>query len=109
MRPKGIHNGLVAFFDILGFKAINENNEIEKVAEIVAGVLERLPKNVKRSQNQAWKEVYRILQPVKTAPFRIKDHVSDLLLSDSMLLTAPVSSDGKPDNDKELSVWLIFS
>jgi hypothetical protein len=105
MKFQGILTGLVAFFDILGYKAINENNEIEVVAQVISDVLLRLPDRVKRSQNQIWEKICQILE---ASPFNIDRYVSVLLFSDSILLTAPATKDAGPDDEGELLIWLLF-
>jgi hypothetical protein len=44
---KIVQNGLVCFFDILGYKNILENNDINECARIINDILVEIPKNIK--------------------------------------------------------------
>ena len=103
MKSKGIHTGLVAIFDILGYRAINEYNEIEMIAEMVSDVLVGLPHKVKDCLNSILTRMSRLLTSL---PEKTEGYVTALLLSDSILLS-PVETSPR-SSDKELFTWLIF-
>jgi hypothetical protein len=90
--------GLIGFFDILGYTNIIENNEIEKVAEIVGEKLVKIPGLAQT----------KILEPVKDKQQSqwkvLAEKVSWLAFSDIILLTMPLDRDSaKPELE-----WFVF-
>ena len=98
-----IKNGPVAYFDILGYKSIIDNNEIETVAQLIVDHLDKTPAylhdyimNSFSSFGLSEKDLDRLAK----LTYR-------LLLSDSVLLTAKHPR-GKFDPEDRLWEWLIF-
>jgi len=95
--------GLVAFFDILGYKNIIENNDIEIVAEFIADELTKLPRS-------AFEDAAKLLRPLDIDKRDLSDEFEDLIshvsISDSILLTTHLKRDA--DSDTKGSTWLLF-
>jgi len=95
-----IKNGPVAYFDILGYKSINDNNEIKKVAQIIIDHLDGIPVII----HDFLKKAISPISPSSKDENKFARSISCLLLSDSILLTS------KQPFKVELKLvnWLFF-
>lgn len=94
MSENAIHEGLVGYFDILGYQSILENNQIESVANIISDIVLNLPECTKYVLSQK----LRIGLDEEKAPKKISDAVQRFL-----------SVIQKPLNCLILSDSIIFS
>ena len=97
-----IHVGLVGLFDILGYKNLIKNNQLESTANIITDIVNELPEKAKRIYLEGRKE------EVKPKVKNIQQEIKSLVVSDTILLALPL--DDFFDNDKEVfEKWLIFT
>lgn len=78
--------GLVGFFDILGYQNIIDNNDIEKVSEIISKIFLKLPDDVRR---EMVKPIQGEEESIKIVNESIKE-LESRLISDSILLVFPI-------------------
>jgi hypothetical protein len=86
-----ISQGLVGFFDILGYQNIVDNNTIEEVSEIITGLLLKLPDIVRSNMKESFSEKIRPGMEARLGELRAT------LISDSILLVFPV--------DRKKNIW----
>jgi len=102
-RKLTIRNGPVAFFDILGYKSIIDNNKIEVVAQLIVDHLEKTPYYLR---DFIIKEFSHFGLPKKDLD-RLAKYTFRLLLSDSILLTSKQPK-GSYDLESRLWEWFLF-
>jgi hypothetical protein len=90
-------NGLIAYFDILGYQSFLQNNSASATAETVLELITHLPQQVKGVVSKSYQE----LESNKEVAKQISDSVRHLIFSDTILLSieypANVSNPWKND------------
>jgi len=85
--------GLVAFFDILGYKQIMLNNDIHKTAQLVSDTLINIPgniiKNIKPAENMPENEKFETNQSIIDSWQKTLSKINWLIFSDSILISLP--------------------
>jgi len=105
MSSESVTKGQVAFFDILGYKNIINNNKIESVAELISCELLEIPNRVHKFIR---KKFSALLEDNKKALDNLDEKLSVVLISDSILLTLNIDKNGYGDSEKTIWSWLIF-
>jgi len=82
--------GIVAFFDIMGYQNIIDNNDIGPVTQIISGTLKKLPSQVEHSVKLLYEGEMRTY-----AEAEIFSHIETRLISDCLLISGPIA-DGHP-------------
>ncbi|MHA2371312.1 MAG: hypothetical protein ACXADX_21050 [Candidatus Hodarchaeales archaeon] len=97
-----LNQGLIGFFDILGYQQMLLNNEVEKTAHLIVDVLANTPSNILEAlmmdTGQEYDEQLRTIQ-LQTDMYReiLEKEVGWLLFSDSILVSLPIApTDGMP-------------
>lgn len=85
-------NGMIAFFDILGYQNIIINNDIEKVANIINDTILELPSKV---QNDVLNTFTRLSEKIENKSLLniVQDNfkrIDFLIISDSILIFLPI-------------------
>lgn len=93
--------GLVAFFDILGYQDIINNNLIEEVAKIISETLIKLPDSAKVLLLEGWHEDDKKVQESLKEVFK---HIEYRVISDSILVVCEIPE----EKDAELIYWSFF-
>jgi hypothetical protein len=78
-------NGLIAFFDILGYQSFLENNSATESAEKVLGFINDIPNTVKKNVSKAWLEAAN--QNRHMISNEIVDSFNHLIFSDTIVLS----------------------
>lgn len=95
--------GLVGFFDILGYQNLLERNEPEKIAAEVLPILNSLEETGKEELYKLWTDGGTIkLEPVLD---NIRASMEWLIFSDTILLTLPFPEGNNTLHDQH---WLMF-
>ena len=103
MENETTKEGLVGFFDILGYQNLLERNEPEKIAEDVLPILtnigERVVNKFRELHNVVTSDV-RLRKGSSTAEKELKiiEAVSWLVFSDTVLLTLPIEDKDQADS-----------
>lgn len=79
-------DGIVAFFDILGYQSFLENNSATETALKVLDLINELPKLTSRSVSDFW---INHEAAHGAAVIKMPEHCSHLIFSDSIVLTIP--------------------
>ena len=101
---KGLNTGLVAFFDVLGYKKLIESNSLTYVAKLISDELVNLPQALRDSLSSMFRNALNLNREDSS---KISNAVSQLVISDSVLLTAKIKRG--LSNFEQLEIWLIFS
>ncbi len=96
--------GLVAFFDILGYQNIIDNNEIDSVSTLISGTLRKLPEILRKEARSLFKE--EVVQDFVDKQYLSKINVR--LISDSILASFCVSDPKDTADDEPMLMWWIF-
>jgi len=96
-------NGPVAYFDILGYKTIIDNNEIQTVAQLIVDFLDRAPTYLRDSIRRDFSSLGLSAQELD----RLARFTSRLVLSDSVLLTA-TQPRRRFNSENRLWEWFVF-
>jgi hypothetical protein len=103
MHDNRTRKGLVAFFDILGYKNIIDNNKIETVAALISNKLLKIP-------NRLQELTLETFSPLDLDEYVLRRELakftSPVLLSDSFLFTVPFGKN--EDSDIKGTRWLVF-
>ena len=83
--------GMVAFFDILGYQDIIDNNLIEEVAKIISDILLKLPSGTKERLLAELIDEGEYKEVVKN----VLDSIGYRVISDSLLLVCEIPEDKK--------------
>lgn len=88
-----LRDGIVGFFDILGYQNIIDNNDIENVSKIVTDILLNLGNNVRMN----------IIEQIndKALYNRYAEGMDIRLISDSILLTLPYNSEDIRERNRQ--------
>ena len=96
--------GVVAFFDILGYQNIIDNNEIEKVSKIITDILKVAPSKSKDSLRSISKD-----ETKKKIINNALSSIDTILISDSLLSHFEFDVDGADDsNNLELILFIGY-
>ena len=98
-----IKNGPVAYFDILGYKTIIDNNEIETVAQLIVDYLDKTPTYLRDFIKNSFPSLGLSTQELVV----LSRSTSRLVLSDSVLLTA-TQPRGRFNSENRLWEWFLF-
>lgn len=103
-----METGIVGFFDILGYQNIINNNEIEKIADIISGVILNLPQKVQSTQTGIFERLADKNNNKSDNKFihEIINQIDFLIISDSILITLPIE-----DNNYDRQgayYWMVF-
>src|SRR5208337_3479878 len=91
--------GLVAFFDILGYQDIINNNLIDDVAKIISDIILGLPEDAKKMLLEQFSQNKKLAGDISSK-------INTRIISDSIILACEV-----PQNSSESIVgahWCIF-
>ncbi|MCD6401461.1 MAG: hypothetical protein J7L73_05970 [Anaerolineales bacterium] len=92
--------GLVALFDILGYKQIMLNNDIHKTAQLVSDTLINIPtniiKNVKTAENMSETDQFETNQTTIDSWQKTLSKINWLIFSDSILISLPFEPQAPP-------------
>lgn len=104
-----IESGLVAFFDILGYQNIIQNNEIERVSSLISGTLTKLPELVKKSVKEQLNKDLQSLSESSRENLDTKylSKIETRLISDSILSSVVFKLDPK-SIASSLQCWLFL-
>ncbi len=94
-----IKSGIVAFYDILGYSKINENNNIEDVCDIITKVIQKAPENTFQTLKEHHKGYINSSIDLNQFIEKLKIH----LISDSIIFFLPTDLSNFHLND-----WLFF-
>jgi hypothetical protein len=94
------HNGIIGFFDILGYQNLLEKNEPEDIAqsvlEFLTNINDKITTNLKQILDETPDEIFSILEETIDHAVSIKDIVNNtidslkwILFSDTILLALP--------------------
>ena len=95
--------GPVAYFDILGYKAIIKNNEISAVIKLIEDYLDKTPTHLRD-------HVKNIFVPLRLSNRRLEQigrHTTRIVLSDSIFLIAKQPRSAICSEDR-LMGWFLF-
>lgn len=96
--------GLVAFFDILGYQDIINNNLIDNVSKIIANILVKLPEHTKDKMATLIKDVSLRERAVKDLK-----KIRSRLISDSILIVSEIdSSISNSDKEDKFVDFFVF-
>jgi len=90
-------NGLIAFFDILGYQSFLENNPTSESVEKVLALITDLPKQTKSEVLDRWMSIHEGLSSIPSKP--VATAFSTLIFSDTIVLSIEY-----PPNPSE--VWI---
>lgn len=88
-KDKKFSDYFVAYIDIMGYKQIIENNTVEDLPSIIDGILEDIPKQIKKDLVEV------VYSEVKTAQENMKNIMYDII-SDSIIIRLPFDEHDNP-------------
>lgn len=103
------NNGLVGFFDILGYQNIVDNNEINTVSQIVSETLLKMPETAKKKLSEMLSQSSAMRDHVDVANEIIDKYIKIRLISDSILISVDVEHDGSNTEKAVLLVFVVYS
>ena len=90
-----VDQGLIAFLDMLGYQNIIDNNDIERISELVSRNLSQLPSAVRQYMQDGLAKAAKGTHDPQTVTRTTTDCLQDIeyrLVSDSILLALPMAN-----------------